>query len=97
MHSWFLSGKSKYGKGKDHPSDIVLVKPLEIESGGMYKSRSGQPIRIYEINRDSEEFPVIGAIRDEFNHWLPRVWNLEGIVKVPFGPNNDIVDEWSEG
>lgn len=97
IDTWNLNG-SYLDNGKEHPRDVVLAKPLTMLPGQKYKSRDGRPIKIYEVNARSKEFPILGAIKDaQTNEWLPRVWNDRGITKVPYGPNNDIVTEWSEG
>ena len=95
IDTWNLDGTYLKGRGKDHVRDIVIKKPLTIKENTKYKSRDGRPIKVFAINGGSKDFPVIGAIKEN-NYWLPRVWNAEGITKVPYGPNNDIVTEWSE-
>ncbi len=93
IDTWNLDGS--YTSGKANERDIFVASSLSLEVGRRYRSREGQEIKIDYINPDSEAFPVIGAIKDG-NNWIPRVWNLKGWVKVPFGPNNDIIAEWSE-
>lgn len=96
IDTWDLGGKY-LNTGKEHDRDIVLSKPLQITPGTKYKSRDGRPIKIFEVNLNSKEYPVIGVIKEEkSNEWVPRVWNFHGLTKVPYGANNDIVAEWSE-
>lgn len=73
------------------------VTSVQISHTKTYKSRDGRPVRIYVINQDCQDFPVLAAIKDDRGFWVPRVYNDVGIAKVPYGPNNDIVSEWSEG
>ncbi len=96
IDTWNLDGKYLDDPGKTHPRDIVITPPLSIVPMHKYKSRDGRPITVYAVNKGSLDFPIVGAILCEKNYWLPRVWNAVGITKVPFGPNNDIVAEWSE-
>ncbi len=96
IDTWSAGGSYLAGKGKEHARDIILAPPLHIKLNQKYKSRDGRPVSIYAINVGSTDFPILGAIRDENNHMLPRVWNDKGVTKTPYGPNNDIVVEWSE-
>jgi hypothetical protein len=77
------------------PKKKTLNEPPVIRPGE-YRSFDGNKIKVWFINQDSEDFPVVGAIRVN-NVWEPRVWNMEGVTKIPYGNNNDIVAEWSEG
>lgn len=61
-----------------------------------YKSFDGRKIKIAAINRGSEENPVVGVIQ-QGDEWVPRIWNEMGVCKRPYGSNNDILEEWSEG
>lgn len=94
---WKIDGMYLKSKNETHPRDIILAPPLVIKAGTMYKSRDGRPVKVYEVNRGSIDFPVLGAIKDYHSDtWLPRIWNESGTTKIPYGPNNDIVVEWSE-
>lgn len=96
IDTWNLDG-TYLDNGKEHSRDIVLSKPLTIAPSHKYKSRDGRPIKVFEVNRGSKDYPIIGAIKDtDSNSWVPRVWNDKGMTKVPYGPKNDIVAEWSE-
>lgn len=97
VDTWNLSGKYLAGKDKDHDRDLILSPLLQIVPGGKYRSRDGRPVKIYEFNKDSIDFPFIGSIKDDKGNWVPRVYDGKGVAKVPYGPNNDIVAEWSEG
>lgn len=72
------------------------MEPLQIVPGKMYKSRDGRPVKVYEINVGSVDFPIVGAIKDDNDHWMPRVYNDKGVSKRPYGEVNDIIAEWSE-
>lgn len=97
IDTWGIDGTYLKGGPKGHERDFDLTQDLRLTPGKRYKSRDGRPIDVYQVNHKSVDFPVIGAIKDEHGHWLPRVWNNKGLTKVPFGPNNDIIAEWSEG
>lgn len=89
-------GVYKFSGGK-----FILVEAgpeinLHLTPNQIYKSRDGRPVRIFEVNNGSEDFPIIGAIKDENDFWVPRVYNEKGISKRPYGEGNDIVAEWSE-
>lgn len=89
-------GVYKYLDGKLVLVEAGPIVDLQLTPGTIYKSRDGRPVRIYEINPGSLDFPVIGAIKDENDHWMPRVYNDKGISKRPYGEGNDIISEWSE-
>ena len=95
VDTWNLKGKYSAAGNKPHPRDIILATVFKIKAGKMYLSKDGRPCKVFEVNTESLEFPVIGVIREESGMWVPRVWNLEGITKRPYGPNNDIVGEWN--
>lgn len=89
-------GVYKFSGGK-----FILVEPgpevnLQLTPNQTYKSRDGRPVRIFEVNPGSVDFPIIGAIKDDDGFWVPRVYNEKGISKRPYGGGNDIVAEWSD-
>lgn len=95
---WQKSGKYFGTPGKDHSMDIVFKEAPVMREGAVYKSRDGNPVKLIALNPTSPEFPAVGVIKDaDSGEWIPRVWNMQGITKLPFGSNNDIVSEWSEG
>lgn len=69
---------------------------LHIRPDTAYRSRDGRKIQVWVINKDSIDKPVLGMILTE-GTWEARYWNEKGIAKVPYGPGNDIVVEYSEG
>lgn len=81
---------------------LELVEPgpkqqeLHIRPGShVYKSRDGRKIQVWAMNKDSVDKPVVGMIQTA-GVWEARYWNEKGITKVPYGPGNDIMVEWSD-
>lgn len=81
---------------------LELIEPgpktevLHIRPGDhFYKSRDGRKIKVWTMNANSVDKPVVGMIQTG-DIWEARYWNDKGITKVPYGPGNDIVVEWSD-
>lgn len=72
------------------------LPPIQMVPGETYKSRDGRKIRVFAINKNSPDFPVVGMIETQ-GVWRPLVWNEEGVTKRPYGAGNDIHVLWSEG
>lgn len=78
----------------DAPKSIK--EEFGIKVGGTYRSRDGRKIQVWAINNGSVDKPVLGMINTD-GEWKAWYWNMKGTAKIPYGPHNDIVAEWSEG
>lgn len=75
----------------------ILEQPATVEPkpGQFYKARDGRKVQVWAINKGSKDKPVVGMIQTG-STWEARYWNLKGLVKLPYGPGNDIIAEWSQ-
>lgn len=64
----------------------------KINKSTWYRTRSGLPIRIYEINEERQDFPVHGAIRYSAG-WEIHSWNIYGkALDNKIEDQNDLVE-----
>lgn len=72
----------------------VVIRLADINAGRYYKSRGGDRIQIFRINKDYPHSPVIGAIEVKQGVWETRTWTYDGGAKDPAGANSNIVGFW---
>lgn len=74
----------------------ITVRQADADTGRYYKSADGKRIRVFFINKDFPQAPIIGAIEIQPGVWDARVWNYDGGMRVPYGHGSNIVGFWGE-
>lgn len=77
------------------PKPPAPTPPLELQAGKEYRTFDGNKAKVFTINKEFPQMPVLGAVYTE-RGWEARVWNLQGVCRRPYGSNNDLVTDWVE-
>lgn len=74
----------------------MTFRQVDIEKGRMYQSADGKKIKLFFVNKNFPQAPVIGALEIQPGIWDVRVWNYDGGIRVPYGHSSNIAGFWKE-
>lgn len=74
----------------------IHVSQSAADSGRYYKSEKGRRIRVFFVNKNFSQSPIVGAIEIEPGVWEARTWNYNGGTRAPYSHGDNIVGFWQD-